>query len=220
MTPKRKAAEATILATLTRMEPGGLNAERYRETFKGMSDKDFDAWMKSLRDKKKKLVLYAPNMKVALQRVDLLKAAKSLGVKLFERINLWDSSSKRRYLTPQEYLVLRLPVRRSRQMLLEKISIPESDRSVNQLTGQVRKPDKGSSLSMVEMKVLADKGLTKTVTELISVRGGNPEGYADFRTYLEDSGSVALKELDARHRPRSVHTLRAYMLGMGLDLAI
>lgn len=220
MTPKRKAAEAAILATLTRMEPGGLNAERYKEKFKSMSDTEFDSWMKAIRDKKKKLVLFAPNMKIALQRADLLKAAKALNVKLFERINLWDSSSKRRYLTPKEYLVLRLPVRRSQQMIQRKISTPESDRSINQLTGQVRKPDKGASLSMIEMKVLSDKGLTKTVSELVTIRGGNPEGYGDFRTYLEDSGSVSLKEIDARHRPRSIHTLRAYMLGMGLDLSI
>jgi len=75
MTEKRKKVEEYILKTISIMDPSKTNTDRYKKIFESMDDKQFDSFMKQLRDKKAKLCLYAPNMKINLQTEDLYKAA-------------------------------------------------------------------------------------------------------------------------------------------------
>lgn len=214
---KRAAAEQEILRTLKVMEPGGANAKRYEEMFAKMSDKDFHVLMEDIRDGKRKLVVFAPNMKTTLKVPDLIAAAKRVNAKIFDRIKLWDPVGHRYFTTPKEYLVLRLPVRRLKQFLVDKMSIPESDRRISKFTGQVVKPDKGSSVSAIELQTIVSKGLDNVVVELATVRGGNPDAYAGFRASLEETGSATLGEVDPAQRVRSVEVSSVWLKGMLID---
>jgi hypothetical protein len=56
----RKKAEEFILEFCKDIEPSGYNLEIYKKAFELMSDKDFDSYMKDIRDGKAFLVLFKP----------------------------------------------------------------------------------------------------------------------------------------------------------------
>jgi hypothetical protein len=214
---KRKKAEARILDVIDKLDPSKYNGDRYRKLFKLMTDDDFTRYMQDIRDKKRKLAFYVPNMKIHIRMEDILAVAKELGVKFFERLRLWDNVTKRYYLTPQEYLVLKLPVRRLKQYLESKMSIPESDSHLDLFSGQVIKPDKGSSISLVELQTMLSKNLDNPITELSNLRGGNTPGYAAMKGQLEENGLANISSIDTNSRVRSVVVTNAYFTAMALQ---
>ena len=217
MTPKRQKVEDYIVSLMNTIDRTGLNTTRYKDMFAHMSDKQFDSWMKDLRDQKTKLYLWTPNMKVAVQIRDLITAANKVGCQLFERLRLWDNATRRYYTTPEKFLIVELPVRRVKQYLLDKLSVPDSDRVVNPTTGQVIKPDKGSAISMTEAQTYDSKGLHKCLDELLIVRGGNLEAYASFKAALENGGTASLDELDYSGGVRSAQVAQANLESMHIE---
>lgn len=216
MTPKRQKVEAYVLKYFKKMDPNG-DVKRYKEMFAKMDDKQFHDWMVAFRDKKAKLTFFTPNLKVVLNIADLRDTAKELGIKLFERIVMTDKVTGLRYLTNQEYLIVRLPVRRTRQFLMHKLSVPESDKRLDALTGQVTKPDKASSISFVEAQFLHGRGLDKTILEFMKIRGGDIHAYAQFKQQLEETGTGSMDSLDDNTVARSAVTLSTILKGMLLD---
>jgi len=217
MTPKRQKVEAYILKYFKKMEPSGYNEKRYKEMFAQMSDEQFHEWMIGFRDKKTKLAFYTPNLKVVLNVANLRDTAKELGIKLFEKMVITDKVTGLRYLTNQEYFIIRLPVRRTRQFLMHKLSVPESDKRLDALTGQVTKPDKASSISFVEAQFLHGRGLDRTILEFMKVRGGDIHAYAQFKQQLEETGIGSMDSLDENTVARSAVTLSTILKGMLLD---
>jgi hypothetical protein len=217
MNKARTLATDHILKTIKLMDPSGFNNKRYEKFFSDMSDAQFDAYMKQLKAKKVKLVIYAPNLKVFLKNKDLLAAADHLKLKLFERLRMVDESTGKPYMTRHEYLVLRLPVRRARQFLMHKLSVAESDKKIDALTGQVTKPDQASSISFVETQLLGARGLDKTLLEFVKVRGGDVHSFASFKQQLEDNGEAILGSLDPSSVPRSAVVMGVILRCMFLD---
>ena len=211
---KRQKVEAFIIKHINILDPSGTNGKRYKDLFDSWSDIQFTSYMEGLRDGSMKIVLYAPNLKINLKQIDIFNCAESLGLKMFERIRLWDSTTNRYYLTPQEYPVLLLPVRRLKQYLMNKISVPESDTKIDAFSGQVVKPDKGSSISSVEMQTILSKGLKTSISELIRVRGGDLSAYASFKSQLEEIGSASLNDLPDDSRARSSVIASTYLTAM------
>ena len=213
----RKSVEELIIGTINTLDPSGTNSSRYRKMFDGFSDTEFRSYMSGIRDKKIKLVIYVPNLNLNLKLANIFKVANDLGLKLFERIKLWDSTTQRYFLTPQAYPVLLLPVRRLKQHLWSKISVPESDSKIDSFSGQVVKPDKGASISAPEIQTILSKGLRTSIAELIRVRGGDLPAYSVFKGQLEDNGSVSLNDIGNDSRARSSVILSTYLKGAHVD---
>jgi hypothetical protein len=214
---KRKQVEDYIYKTLDLMEPSGVNTKKYKDLFSKMNDTEFTSFMEDIRDGKRQLILYAPNMKITLKMENILQAADYVKLELFERLKLWDTINKRYYVTPHKYLVMDLPVRRLKQYLQDKISIPEDDRKIDLLSGQVVSEDKASSISSVELATMLSRGLDKAAIELTNIRGGNVPGYASLIGELEEKGSANLSDIDTASRPRSVTTAISYLRAQTLD---
>ncbi len=213
----RRKIEAMIIKTVTTIDPTGLNAKQFQAWFDTATDVDFEKFIESIRSGETLLHIYAPNMTTPVSIDALLQAAHDVGLKLFERIKIFDSSTRRYYITPHEYLILQLPIRRLKQYLMDKISVPDSDRTTNPLTGQVAKPDKGSSISMTEAQTLDSKGLHKCLVELTNIRGGNQVAYANFRSALEETGEAHLSEIDVSDGIRSATVARVFLDAMHLE---
>lgn len=216
MQEKRKAVENFIIKLMKTADPSAFNVKYYRDLFAKLDDKMFDQWMDRFKAKKTKLYFYAPNMKVFPNLGNIMKAAELTGSKYFERLKLWDEATKRYYYTPHTHLVLKLPVRRLKQYLMGKISIPENDRVLNNLTGQVSRPDKGSSMSLTEAQTLDSKGLHKCLTELTNIRGGNIEAYDSLRSELIETGRASFGDLDSG-TIRSAQSANNFLKAMHLD---
>lgn len=219
MAKNRKAAQAKILEMVKDLDPSGKNTAVYEDAFKRMNDAQFDNWMQAIEKNQDFVSLIVDNNnnnKVTIE--NNLKVAKKWGVKLFHRLWLTDPNTGMTYLTPLEYLVLHLPVRRQIQTLENKVSIPEDNKHVDELTGQPTGPSKGSSISFPELQVLYGRGLDWSIQELIKFRGGDEKGMREMEKSIISSGGVsleALKQLGTRNR--STVTLSIFLKGMMLD---
>jgi hypothetical protein len=216
-TDKRKLVEEKILSIMKTIDPGLTNYNRYEEMFKNMSDEEFDIFMNDLKEGKIKLTLLTPNLKVYIKQEDLLKAADDLGLELFERLRFKDKATGKYFLTPNKYLITKLPVRRTRQFLMHKLSIAENDKRIDALTGQVTSDDKASSISYPEAQLMYARGLNNCITEFMKVRGGDIHAFATFKQQLEETGSVQMNTLDQNTLPRSAVVLSAVLKSMYFD---
>jgi len=214
---KRKTVEALIISIIDTLDPSKTNSALYQKLFARLSNDAFHTYMLGMKDGHIKLTLYVPNLIMNLKMKDIFQAAHELDLALFENIRLWDSTTQRYYLTPQKYPVLLLPVRRLKQYLMDKISVPEGDTTIDAFSGQVAKPDKGASISSVEMQTILSKGLKTSISELIRVRGGDINSYSQFRGQLEETGSASLNSIDSDSRARSSVILSTYLTAMGVS---
>lgn len=213
----RKKVEELILDTIKTMEPEGTNYERYKKIFSAMSDAQFDTYMKELRDGKRKLTFLAPNMKVVLKHENLFKAAEKVNAEIFSRITYRDPITGIKYTPPDPVTILTLPIRRTRQYLHHGLSVAEGDSRVEVMSGQVTKPDQASKFSFPEMQLLYGRGMTKTITEFMKIRGGDINAYANFKQQLEETGSFSQDTLDPDTMARSVMIAHLTLKVLGLD---
>lgn len=216
MTPKRKKAQDRILAVVKDLDETGTNTKYYTELFAKLSDKEFDDYMKRIRDKTDVLAYYAPNMMHKNDTNKLLALCRKYGIKLFERLRLYNTEADAYYYTPRKFLVLQLPVRRFSQFVDHKLSVAESDKRIDMLSGQVTKPDQAATISQIEIQTLYARGLKSTIRELAKYRGGDVVAFGEFKRELEEHGSATVSQ-ETGSVARSAVTLDVLYSGMHIE---
>ena len=185
----RSAAEKFIITYVERLTPNTENANIYRKIFSVMKDNDFAKFMKDLAEGRVNLAVIIPNFSKTKLSVDRnLAIAKELGHKFFQRIWIEGKDDTPTYLTPNEYLIIDLPVRRASQLLTKKISVPKHNRVIDSLTGQPTGESKGAKISYPELQVCAAMGLENSMVELMKYRGGDARGHAALNGMLSKYG--------------------------------
>ena len=122
------------------------------------------------------------------------------------------------YLTNHQYLVMDLPLRRQAQLLMKKITIPDSINSVDNLSGQPVGPSKGSKISYPELQILASKNLDNMTLEFIKYRGGDKQGFIAMNDSIARTGKVYLDSIaHLASGVESTKTLYTYLVCMHLD---
>lgn len=215
----RQLAEQFILDTMTELAPGGENTAIYEKLFKSMSDEAFASFMTSLESGETRLAVISPNFgKTGITVANNLKLAEKLGHNFFQRILIEGDENTPSFMTPIPYMVVDLPLRRQAQLLLKKISIPEDNKVVNNLTGQPTGRSKGSKISLPEVQVMASMGLDRTLEEFMKYRGGDTKGFDAMNSTIESTGAVRLDSI--KHLSsgvESTNTLRIFLKSMHLD---
>lgn len=216
MNEKRQKAQDVILKYIDKMLPGSPNQAYYQSMFDGMDDKAFDVFMRELKDGTRHLCIIAPNAVKPELAVDRnLAIAKELGYNFFQRIWIGASGDRPAYLTPIPYMVVKLPIRRQAQLLVKKISIPEDNKIVDDLTGQPTGRSKGAKISYPEVQVLAAMGLDQNTTELIKFRGGDLKGFDAMNTMISRTGGVSLKAIEPfASGVESTKTMKTFLTAM------
>jgi hypothetical protein len=202
------------------IDPSKLNSKRYHRLLDNMNDKEFDQWMHYVKEDKWRLHIVAPNLIINLKNENLLKAADKAKCKLFHRIWMTDHATGRQYLTDNEYLVLTLPVRRQQQFLDEKMSVPDNDRQIDGMTGQVTGDSRSSSITNPEIQILASRKLDATLEELVNVRGGNMLAYGEFKRQAEETGEINMSMFDPNTRSRVAVVGQVLLNSMHIDTNI
>lgn len=222
MTGNRKAAEKFILDFCQTIEPTGYNTEQYKKIFKEMTDKTFDQWMKNIRDEKAFLVLFKPLYEAqGLTVENNLKVAEKYGLKYFEKLIYTNNEEGPDFKTPIEYLVIDLPYRRQSQTLTKKVSIPDHNKVIDELTYQPTGESKGAKISFPELQVLVGMGLEDTISELIRFRGGDRNGFNAYNAMFLRYGNANLKTLENYSTGvESTKTLRIYLLAMHISTTL
>lgn len=219
MSGNRKAAEAVILKWVKAIDPSEKNTQMYEAMFAKMTDAQFDAWMVAIEGRKDYVSIVADNGTGSKVTTDNnIKVAKQMGVHLLQKLWLTDAVTGMRYLTPIEYLVLDLPVRRQIQTLENKISIPEDNKHIDELTDQPTGASKGSSISFPELQVLYAQNLDASILELIKFRGGDEKAMRAMDKSIIDSGGASLESLkQLGTKVRANTTLSTFLKGMHFD---
>lgn len=215
----RKKAEALILEFFKDLDTTGYNVEQYKKVFASMSDKDFHEYMEGIRDGSKGLITFAPlyNSK-GLTTENNLKVGKKYNVPLFEKLIFTNDENRPDHKTTIEYLVLDLPVRRQSQNIIKKISVPDNNKSIDNLTYQPTGASKGAKVSYPELQVLIGMGLDNSINELIRYRGGDKGGFAAYNAMTFRYGSVNLKTIsNYTTGVESTKALKTFLLSMHLS---
>ena len=121
------------------------------------------------------------------------------------------------HLTPIEYLVVDLPLRRASQLLIKKIKVPDHSNVIDALTGQPTGESKGATLSHPELQVCAAMGLEDSMVELMKYRGGDNKGIVALNGMLSKYGTANLKTLsNYASGVESTKTLKTFLTCMHL----
>jgi len=193
MTPKRKKTEEFILQSVKKA--GSDNTFKIIDgLFKSMNDKEFDIFMKKLRDKKEILsFIISHNESTKIDEHKVINELKKMGVKLEQRLTV-KSSDYGEFTTPIKFLLLDLPFKRAAQTLDKKISVPKGS-VISAMTGQVANESQGSKVTMPETQLLAGFGLDKTISEMFVPRGGDLGAGNAMDAYLFKTGRASLKDV-------------------------
>lgn len=215
----RKETEAFILKYIEKLCPGGENTKIYLDLFASMDDSAFDNFMMQIEQGYSKLAVIAPNFgKSKLNTKRNLDLAKELGHNFFERLWIGSQGNSPTYLTPIPYMVVDIPVRRQAQLLVKKISIPDNNKTVDELTGQPTGASKGSKISYPETQIMAAMGLDASLTEMLKYRGGDLGGFNAMNKMISRSGGVSLAGIEPYATGvESTKTLKTYLTAMHLS---
>ena len=181
----RKAAEKSIINDVFEITNSNDNVIIYRNLFASMNDKQFDEFVT-----RKMIPIIMPNFyKDRLSVKRNLAIGKKWGVKFFQRLWIGANNGSPEYLTPLEYFVIHLPLRRASQMHMKKLAVADNNKSVDMLTGQLSANTKGSKITLPELHVLAAMGLDKSVVELMKYRGGDSKGFLAMNAMISRYGN-------------------------------
>ncbi len=210
MNPKRIKTEEFILQAIKKA--GSMNTYNILTGFfKGMNDKEFDIFMRKLRDKKEVLsFIISHNESTKIDEHKVINELKKLGVKLEQKLTV-KSSDYGNFTTPIKFLLLDLPFKRASQTLDKKISIPKGN-VISAMTGQVTNESQGSKITMPETQVLAGFGLDKTISEMFVPRGGDLGAGNAMDTFLFKTGRASLKDVSQYSTGvSSTRTVKSYL---------
>ena len=210
----RKKVEAYILESVQSLTPSSTaNKDIYAERFKGMSDVEFSRFIERLGTGEEILMIISPNHeKDGLSLSNNFKVADKIGHNFMTKILVSGKDGLPDHLTPIEFMVIDLPVKRLSQTSDKKIRVPKSTKIIDALTGQVTGESKGAALSAPEVQVLSAMGLEAPLIESMKYRGGDRQGRAALNGLMAKYGSVSLKTLEKyQSGVESTHSVRTYL---------
>ena len=194
MTPKRKAVQDYILKYVGAIVSGNENVKLYEDLFSRMTDEEFDTFMQRMKKGEVHISVVVPNDgKVRVSVENNFKVANQLGHKFFQRVKVTNHPDYPDHLLPVESLTMVLPIRRAQQLLAKKISIPEHNMSIDNLTGQVAGKSRSSKLTYPEQQMLLAMDMKDTATEMVRVRGGDVRAQQMYQNELMKNGEASQK---------------------------
>lgn len=209
MPGNRKAATEEILKWVDKIIPGAEYVDVLRTQLERMSDSEFDGYMAKLETGEEIVPYVSPNL--AKEKIDLqrnLAIGKELGYEFFQSLILTDPLTGVVFKTPQKYMVLDLPLRRQQQLLIKKISVPNDNRHIDEMTGQPAGDSHGASFSLPEISVTHAQSLDHVVEELIKFRGGDSKAFRTMTRDIIDTGSASMEAIKVTPtRVKSTETL-------------
>lgn len=217
--PKRIKVENFIIDYISKLVTGPENVNLYKHLFNSMDNKEFHSFMEDLRDEKKFLSIIIPNgnNKIKVDVQNNMKLAKELGFEFFQKLHVTNDPALPDHLTPNEYMIIKLPVRRAAQLVSKKISIPTDNKSVDMFTGQVTGKSKGAMLTNPELQILLGLGLKDSIKELMKMRGGDTGEASAMNNMIFAQGQVSQRVAEGQSSEvTSKKTLKSYFNGMGI----
>jgi len=216
---KRQEIEKFIKDWIYKITQSKFNVKLYEDLFSSMDDKQFEQFMNDLRTGKKILQVIIPtdgfDGKIDLKRN--ISLAKELGFDFFQHLTIGPDKDLPQYITPEKFMVLTLPFRRTKQTLEKGISVAESSKQINPITGQVKDDDATSKMTYPELQVLIGLGVKTSLVEIMRDRGGDITANTVMKNALLKFGRVSKKVVDLyAEGAMSTKALKNYLTAMHL----
>ena len=199
MTEQRRRIQELVDGTMMRLDPTGRNAQKYRDMFQKMNDKQFSDWITAfLADEKSNFRLDIEEFgKCQLKFENVEKAAKFLNIKIFEYVYIPHVSSdpNRPVRTKQPVLVGYLNLKRPQQLVTKKTGLTLDDNNRDEMSGTVKGDSKGGTTTGIENELLVGVGADEIISELSGARGDNISEYENMISAIAETGSCKLADI-------------------------
>jgi len=217
---KRKKMEDLIYQVFDDLDSSKTNSNKYRDIFGKMSDQQFDTFFKQfLATEDEYLVLDVVDYERDLKIEDVEKAAKRLGVPLFEKVALpfVNKNTDNPVLTKFEVPVGFIHVKRMQQILSKKNTTSTEVSSRSALTGQVVGRDKNARDSDSENFALVTIDATDTLREFMGPRADDMVMKNEMYSSIAQKGFVSLNTLtnDVDNKV-TLNAVDVHLIGMGI----
>jgi len=215
----RKAAETYVLDYMGEVTKGGGNRLIYSSLFEAMNDAQFDEFVDKV-EKQGSLAIWASNYdpNEMINYENLLRLSKKYGVNVEQQLVIYDADTGAKGLTSYKAIVGMAEFRKQRQMLVKKFSAAKDDTNIDDMTGQVMGVSRSTGISMPEITVLRNLGLTIMANELYNVKGGDLEAYKAFKNDLLTTGKTTTNSALRRGTiPKVLRTAHYLMRARGID---
>lgn len=220
MVANRKEIEQLIYDVFDAIDPSGTNTQKYRSHFEGMSDTEFEKFMKSfLKNDEEQFILDIVEFEHDLTMDKCEKAAKVLGIPLMEYVYMpWLTMDKENVVVSKEKcLVGYINVKRPQQMVHKKNGISISNTKISALTNQVVDHDKNARDSDIEASMLVALGADEILKELHGPRADDPVMKREMNQSIATKGYVSLEDLtNSPTNKVTLNTINTFLLSMGL----
>ena len=216
----RVKMEKYIYDVFDRLDPTKTNTNFYKSFFSKMSDKEFDSFFsKFFKDPNAYLTLNIETYKVDLTMDMIEKAAKFMGVPLYEYVAqpYFSKDKDKPLVTPYPVPVGYFHEKRVQQTAFKKnsssIEITQRDAKTNQVVSQ----DKNGRESIDENYGLMTIGAKDTVKEFMSFRADDSVMKEAAYTKIREDGYLSMKDLPDNVENKAVlNMLDTYLISMGI----
>ena len=217
----RKEIEADIYEMLDDADPSGANTERMRAWFATMDDKKFYKFMDEFFDNPDKnyKVTYKPfDNKVTVEFIEKLCAKH--GIPLYEYVYKpfinHDKEDPPR--TVHKQLVIDLPVKRLKQMVMVKNHAAVNPTKVDPKTGQTTGHDRVARITQPELYSLITQNQYNAAAEYFGPMADDLQAQYEMEKTIQRDGEVELANLPRDPMNRvSLNTIGYYMYGGGIS---
>ena len=208
----RENVEKKIYKVMKIVDPTGQNTEYYKKKFAGMNDKEFyDFFNQDFPLKfQTKVFEVDPNV------TQIIDALHSINVPITEKINM-PFLYKNKDGVPvktQPALVVYLPLKRMKQMVIKKSGYSVNISKRDYRTGLLIDTDKNGNSTDREFESLVVMNLDNTLKELSTVRADAMSAKNNFYNEINIKGMTSLKDVDIENSDSIARNLlSAYLIG-------
>lgn len=216
----RKKMEDLIYQVFDALDPTQVNTNKYRQMFSKMSDTQFDSFFKKFfASEDEYLILDVVDYERDLKIEHVEKAAKILGVPLFEKVALPfinmdnDNPVISKYDMPVGYI----HIKRMQQILSKKNTTSTEIGARSALTGQVVQRDKNARDSDNENFALVTLDANETLREFMGPRADDMVMKNEMYSTIAQKGFVSLNTLtNDTDNKTTLNTVDVHFIGMGI----
>lgn len=221
---KRKEITEFITTLFNMLDPTGLNAEKFINSHKKMSDSQFILKMNEfINNDKDNLYLEFESFENEPNFETIEKAADYVGdkyVKLFDYMAMPEVSGdpNNPVYTTHKIFNGYINMRRVQQIVDVKNHIPTSVDKRDPKTNQVTQESKAARVSDVELFSLLCQNNTNILKEMYGPRGGDPVMRDEMNYQISTAETAKLSDMhDNKLNKTSLNTADAYMLAAGFE---
>lgn len=217
---KRKKMEALIYDTFNALDPSGANTKKYQELFGSMSDSKFNSFFVNFFESDEFLTLDIVDYERDLKLTDIERAAKVLGIPLFEKLYMPHITMDldKVVVTKEPVPVGYINIKRVQQILNKKNGLSTSIDKRSSITGQVTGADKNGRESDLENSMLISLGADMCLRELNGPRADDMIMKQQMFNAINTKGYVMMEDMESDPANKTtLNTVNVYLLGMSID---